>query len=255
MDPLPFFKEVSYRPDPGFFKDFREALYSTKVVYLTGVPSEMDLTELYVQLAQHSGGFLNKNENLETAQMQADQWLDIRYDPRFEYTFRHSNTRQPLHTDGSYTDLKFDVIFFFCVEQADWGGATTFIDSKEVIELLKAVNPNLLNQLSTTEVDFVKGENQYKRAKIIDFSDGSVQFNWNNFRVSATNPPEVIAMAEAFHGFCENRMVDGGLMTPIRLLPGEAVFFHDRRVLHGRNSFWGNRCLMKGAISLTPATA
>jgi alpha-ketoglutarate-dependent taurine dioxygenase len=55
-------------------------------------------------------------------------------------------------------------------------------------------------------------------------------------------------MCLRFNEFCEARLVDGGLMTNCKLEKGEAVFFHNRLLLHGRNSFWGERCLMKGAI-------
>lgn len=255
MDSLAFYSPFPYQDSPEFPNLFRKELYCHKVVHLQGVPPEVELTPLYSNLARASGGFLNKNEDLNTAQMQADQWLDIRYDARYSQTFRHSNTRQPLHTDGSYTDQQFDVIFFFCIEQAQYGGATTFIDGTQVVELLRAVNPELLEKVCTLEVDFVKGKNLFKRSRILDLRQGNPLFNWNKFRVSPSNPAEVLDAAAAFHLFCEERIVDGGLLTPLRLLPGEAVFFHDRQVLHGRNSFWGNRCLMKGAISLTPDTA
>ena len=32
---------------------------------------------------------------------------------------------------------------------------------------------------------------------------------------------------------------------------GEAVFFHDDLVLHGRNAFYGDRLLLKGELTLS----
>jgi hypothetical protein len=42
---------------------------------------------------------------------------------------------------------------------------------------------------------------------------------------------------------------DDKFLKEIKLNPGEAVFFKDRRLLHGRNSFIGDRQLNKGAIA------
>jgi hypothetical protein len=45
-----------------------------------------------------------------------------------------------------------------------------------------------------------------------------------------------------------------GVVLPVQLEVGEAVFFHDDRLLHGRNAYFaktkGERCLIKGKIIL-----
>ena len=47
----------------------------------------------------------------------------------------------------------------------------------------------------------------------------------------------------------ENKIVGGGLLTAVYLKPGEAALFQDDRILHGRNSFYGNRTLIKGGFN------
>ncbi|MEM7104556.1 MAG: TauD/TfdA family dioxygenase [Bacteroidota bacterium] len=245
-----FFSEIPYSSSSDFQNQFLETLKTYKLVLLSNVPEDIDRDEFYKALARHCGQFHQKSEDDNTAKLIADKWLDISYNAKKGHTFRHSNTRQPLHIDGSYTDLKFDVIFFYCKEQAEIGGATTFIDGPSVVDYLEKFDANLYSDLIKHDVAFEKGNNNYKIAKIIDIDSGKPKFNWNYYRVSKSNKPYIIEMSEKFHQFCEERLVDGGLLKPIRLKPGEAIFFHDKLVLHGRNSFWGNRCLMKGAILL-----
>ncbi len=63
------------------------------------------------------------------------------------------------------------------------------------------------------------------------------------------NPKDVLEMCEEFHKFLETKIVAGGLLTEVYLKPGEAALFQDDRILHGRNSFYGNRTLIKGGFN------
>lgn len=232
---------------------FAEAMRRTKVVHYRGAPAGVDLTAHYRDLAASAGRFVKRDENFRTgAQGEAEaEWLDIRFDEAHKTeTFRHSDTRQPIHTDGAYTSYHFDISFFFCTQQAQFGGATTFIDGNHVVDLLRAIDPPLLAALTSTDVVFDKGDSQRKLARVIRFDDHGPRFNWNHFRIAAENAPETRAMCDAFFAFTEHRIVDAGLLTPLVLAPGEAVLFHDERVLHGRNAFFGPRCLIKGGLNL-----
>ena len=66
--------------------------------------------------------------------------------------------------------------------------------------------------------------------------------NWNYFRAEKCN------VVEDFHAFLENRIVQMGLLSNVSLRKGDAVFFNDQQVLHGRNAFIGERWLRKGGI-------
>ncbi|KOV61440.1 TauD/TfdA family dioxygenase [Streptomyces sp. MMG1121] len=244
---------VPYRSEERFVEDVASALSRTKVVRISGVPDELDHGNLYHGLASRLGDFHFKNEDAETASLESDGWLDIRYDPAAidQSLYRYGNTRMPLHIDGAYTDVDFDIFFFYCVQQAQFGGATVVADGVDVYNYLAAFDPELFHQLLETEVLFEKGEKR-RISTILFYEDGVPSFNWSSTRVSAENPPEVVEMARRFADFCEQKIVDGGLAEPVLLKRGEAVFMHNRHVLHGRNSFFGERCLLKGVLRFAP---
>jgi hypothetical protein len=146
-------------------------------------------------------------------------------------------------------NFELDVNFFFCTEQAEIGGATTFIDSDDLIYILEKFEPALYEKLKTLEVDFGKGEDQRKKRKIIDTDERGIKLNWNHFRVMPDNTAEVLEMCDQFHNFLEKKIVEGGLLFPVYLKPGDAAFFQDDRLLHGRNSFYGARTLIKGGFN------
>jgi alpha-ketoglutarate-dependent taurine dioxygenase len=246
---MEFFTAMDYSPEAQLKRRLRTALETYKIVHLRRVPEPVDLDSLYQGLARSLGDFLFKNEDPVTAALDSEGWIDMRYDPALaaEHAYRHGNGRMPLHMDGVYTDVVFDIIFLFCTASPKYGGATTFIDGPKVIDFLQAYDPVLLNDLRSTYVRFSKGTKS-KYWPIIFEENGMPAFNWNLPRLSADNTPEAKDMCLRFNEFCETRLVDGGLMTNCKLEKGDAVFFHNRLLLHGRNSFWGERCLMKGAI-------
>lgn len=245
-----FLKQITYSPAEGFAAEFKDALIKNKIVHLTGIPEGANYKELYSALVDKLGQIINVDEDIKTGNAKSEErWTDIRYDKDNDFTFRHANTRQPLHTDAAYVNFDQDVNFFFCMENAEVGGATTFIDSEDVIKILEKYEPALYEKLKTVEVDFGKGDDQRKRRKIIDRDARGIKLNWNYFRVMPDNPADVIELCEEFHRFLENKIVAGGLLTELKLKPGEGVFFQDDRILHGRNSFYGARNLIKGGFN------
>ena len=96
-----------------------------------------------------------------------------------------------------------------------------------------------MDSLKNKEILFYKG-NDGKKSVIIDINKNRI--NWNYFRAEKND------IVESFHNFLEKIIFQGGLFNPITLKEGEALFFWDNKVLHGRNSFVGNRHLKKAAI-------
>ncbi|MBC7570570.1 MAG: TauD/TfdA family dioxygenase, partial [Spirosoma sp.] len=161
----------------------------------------------------------------------------------------------PLHTDDSYVELNGEeaVNFFYCASRAKIGGATTFFELSELVECLKLDGEDkLLNELMSTDVVHEKGGSRKVR-KIIDKDSEGYLANYNYYCISREeNSPEVLDMIEQFQNFMESRVHNAGLVMPLQLEKGEAVFFHDDRVVHGRNAFFaespGQRSLIKGKI-------
>lgn len=247
---LDFYRKIVHDPNTDYHKTFYNALRSAKVVHYTGVPEGTDLHEFYPELVGKAGDLVARDENPYTGDQTKNVWLDIRYDQDHGNTFRHSNTRQPLHTDGAYTSYDLDVSLFYCLENADTGGATTFYDLPDLIAYLERWDPALLNQLRSLKVIFDKGDEEQRITPVLFEDEKGPAIQWNYYRVSPKNKPDVIDMCAKFHTFLEERIVGGGLPTAVKLNPTEAIFFHDHRLLHGRNSFLGNRCLIKGGLML-----
>lgn len=242
-------QEISYTK--GVASEIRALLATTKVVLLTGYRGHR-LFEFYDNLSDEIGQWAAMDEDLQTGQKTGAKWIEIKYDPEFPNSYRHSSTRQPLHTDGSYESRAPEVSFFFCIRAAAAGGATTFVDSDELLRALKLYSETLYRSCCEIPVTFAKGQDSKTKPIITNDAKGIV-LTWNYFRVLETSP-ETTNLKREFHQFLEDKVVQGGLCFPCHLAPGDAVFFNDERLLHGRNSFVANsageRHLLKGGLSL-----
>jgi alpha-ketoglutarate-dependent taurine dioxygenase len=250
---MQFFARLSHSESPDAIQRFVEVLRTNKVIHYTDVARDINHRDFYRQLALSAGKFVKRDEDYKSGDQgeTQDDWMDIRFvDDLKAASFRHSDTRQPIHTDGAYLNYHFDISFFFCTVQAEVGGATTFIDGAQVIDLLRRYEPLLLSELESAAVIFDKGEQQRKVQHVVRYDEQGPLLNWNHFRISKDNPADVVQMCHRFFEFTEKKIFEAGLLMPLLLQPGEAVLFHDERVLHGRNSFLGERCLIKGGIDL-----
>jgi hypothetical protein len=110
----------------------------------------------------------------------------------------------------------------------------------------------------TIVVNFEKSGSKKVR-KILDKDETSYLANWNYYCIDKENTPEALQLVEDFHQYLESRIIKAGIVLPAQLEVGEAVFFHDDRLLHGRNAYFatekGERCLIKGKIILEPEFA
>lgn len=232
--------------------DFGTVVKNTKVLH---VPSSLngstDLGQFYQQLAAKAGYPLICEEDPLTGKLSWGSWTEIKYEKGVN-TYKSSNTHQPLHTDYGYFSLTLDWSFFYCLEQAVFGGATTFIDVDTLVEMLGALDPVLLQKLVSVELSNGRSGNQFASKKdtvLKKDTSGEWLINWNYYR--AKNDSENAELVESFRHFLETYVERSGELLQLKLKPGEGVFFQDRRVLHGRNSFVGTRHLNKGAICLT----
>lgn len=242
-------REISYTK--GVASEIRALLETTKVVLLTGYHDD-NLLEFYDHLSNDIGQWAAMDEDLRTGQKTGAKWIEIKYDPEFPDSYRHSSARQPLHTDGSYESQAPQVSFFFCLRAAGVGGATIFVDSDELIRALKLHSESLYRSCREIPVTFSKGKDSKTKPIITNDAKGIV-LTWNYFRM-LEDSPETKSLKTEFHQFLEEKVVQGGLCFPCQLSPGDAVFFNDERLLHGRNSFVANRPgerhLLKGGLYL-----
>ncbi|GAB3931621.1 TauD/TfdA family dioxygenase [Larkinella terrae] len=259
------FKKVTYTTPEETIQNVKEAVLNNIYVHLADFDSSLPVEQVhqfYSQLSETIGKIHAADEDIATGSATGNRWIDITFDPNIPDRYRSSNTRQPLHTDDSYVELNGEeaVNFFYCASRAKAGGATTFFTLDQLVNCLKLDGEDkLLEDLLSTDVVFSKGGSRKVR-KILDQDEEGYLANWNYYCIDRTdNTPEVIDLCERFHQFLENRIINSGLIDGLQLQKGEAVFFHDDRIMHGRNNFFaeypGQRSLIKGKIILNPAPA
>jgi alpha-ketoglutarate-dependent taurine dioxygenase len=169
-------------------------------------------------------------------QRTGDIWMEVRYDPSHPDAYRHSSNAQPLHTDGSYIPTFPNATLMACVANTGEGGETTFIDAKDVITALSAEDPNLLVALTNRPLPHARSGDR-REEKVIVVKHDEVLVNWNYYCVDPDIDQEGRAIADRFFEFLGTSSRIKDLTRPVKLMPGDAVTWKDRQVLHGRNGF------------------
>ena len=249
---LTFYKELEYFP--GILDIIKAEAEQTIALYIKNVPKHINLEEFYADLSKKIGYFPYIDEDPVTAEIHTNTWMEIRYEEEKRFSaYKYSDLSHPLHTDYCYIprdfiDLEWSCLF--CKVPADIGGATVAVDPYLLLEILQARESDLYNELINIPVVFERLGSVFgaNKSKIIDFDEVGPLFCWSPNRVSKTNTPEVLALCQRFNEFLERKIVGGGLTVPINLKSGEALIFQDKRYLHGRNGFYGNRFLKKNPI-------
>jgi len=230
--------------------DFESVFTTHKVVHI--LKNELQDTDSYFRdLAKKCGIPLIYEEDPITGLIDVNKWTEIKYEPeKSSDAYKSSNKSQPLHTDYGYFSFEIYAAFFYCVTQAEFGGATTFIDVDTVVSILKKSNIGLFEQIRKQKIHFGRKDNPiaHNDDYILQKDALGWKINWNYYR--ALGDVKNQALVEDFKDFLDTSIEKSGELTELKLQPGEGVFFQDRRVLHGRNSFVGNRQLNKGGIAI-----
>ena len=236
---------TQYQPNQG---NFSTVFDQFKVVHILKEDKNTDI--YFRELAQQCGIPLIYEEDPVTGAIDVNKWTEIKYEPeKSNDAYKSSNKSQPLHTDYGYFSFEIYAAFFYCVEQAEFGGATTFIDVNTIVSILKSLNPVLFDTIQKHKIHFGRKDNPIAHNDdfILQKDKSGWKINWNYYRAlgDITNK----TLIEDFKDFLDHYIEKSGELTELKLQPGEGVFFQDRRVLHGRNSFMGNRQLNKGGIA------
>jgi len=252
-----YFKKIDYKNFSNAVKKLRKSMPDYQLIHLANFTFDVSKEEFYGSVSDALGEPQPIDEDKKTGSLTGERWIDITFDPTEPNKYRSSKTRQPFHTDDSYIEIvgaEGRVTFFYCESQATIGGATTFLKSNDIIGALTIDEEfQLLEDIKKIPIKFSKS-NSAKVRPILSEDDGGKIWNWNWYCVDKDNSPEAFSVAKRFHDFLENRVLMAGLALGVQLMPGEAVFFHDHRLLHGRNAFFtkefGGRKLIKGAFVL-----
>lgn len=251
---MQFYTRIDYTDALSATNALRDAIASHKLIHLADFNFDITPAEFYEKVSDEIGIVHNNDEDKVTGELTGNRWIDITFDPAEQNKYRSSKTRQPLHTDDSYIPIEGSITFFYCQSQAQIGGATTFLDAETLIEALQIDGETqLMEDLQNIPVIFSKASSN-KTSPILRKDTKGWLLNWNWHCVDKNNTQEAHELTHRFHNFLENRIHHAGIVLPVILKPGEAVFFHDERLLHGRHAFFtgekGGRTLIKGTITL-----
>ena len=236
-----------------------EAVGPAQVVHVTGARPERSMDPLAFWLGV--GEALGPNAGLIEDSMSGEltsaaHWMDVRFEPDRSDSYRHHKVGQPLHTDGAYVAKAEarELGLFYLERQAEAGGESLFVDAATVAAAAAARDPALLAALTSVPVRFGKGAGPDRVSPILREEEGRLKINWNYFRVRAGQGEAVAGLRERFAAFLDD-LVQRGEARAFRLQPGEAVFFLDEQVLHGRKAFAaersGDRVLWKTYFTLS----
>lgn len=231
--------------------DFSDVFRQHKVVHVLHNQS-VDADTYFRSLSKECGVPLIYEEDPVTGEIDLNKWTEIKYEPeKSDNAYKSSNKSQPLHTDYGYFSFEIYAAFFYCVTQATFGGATTFIDIDTVADVLHSVDKQLFERIQSQKIHFGRKDNPIAHNDDFILQKDAIgwKINWNYYRALGDTRNQTLI--EDFKAFLDNYIEKSGEMKELKLLPGEGVFFQDRRVLHGRNSFVGNRQLNKGGIALS----
>ena len=174
---------------------------------------------------------------------------DIRPDPNL-YHFYAANTRQPLHSDYAYfpANNSPDWVLMYCLKPSKLGGTTRFISASKIKEILKMYYPELLKKLTIDVTWSYIGTNGDEIHKKPIFN--GEQINWNYWQIkSDLNSQEVMNVRKEFFEFLENVIVDGNIYDFSKVWSrGDLVIWNDKKMLHGRDAFLGDRWLKDHAL-------
>ena len=230
-------------------------LRHAKAVHVTGVdPGRVDLRAFYEAVQDGIGSPFRIGEDSGSGAPTGERWISIRYDPAMPDRYRHTSVAQPLHTDYAYTVDNPELALMYCERRAPRGGESLFVDGDDVVRLLEARDPGLLADLRARDVHFFKG-GRGKRDRILSADERGTLVSWLRTCVHPDQPPAVRDVAERFSAFILRHVEPSEHLVALALAPGDAVVWHDRRLLHGRAAFeareHGDRLLWKSGIFLS----
>ncbi len=167
-----------------------------------------------------------------------ERWAEIRYNAEIpdDVAFRHSKNAQPFHTDESYVSSPAGIMLFYCVNAAPSGGETNYMSGRGLVDYLRGEQPELLEQLQTTDVRYSKAADYKHRPILTIDDDGAVDLNFNYYCADPDQDENALKLNQRFFDFLQHDLPDE-LVYPVGLRPGDSVAWRDDLVLHGRNAF------------------
>ena len=226
-------------------------MQTAKTLRIRGVQAA-DPLAFWRRMGETLGPSANIIEDSVTGELQSadGRWMDVRFEPDRSDTYRHHNVGQPLHSDNAYhpAELAARLALFFLERQAEAGGESLFVDAETIDAYAQAHAPELRDALFDLPIRFGKAGGATRIEPVLSRRFGRLKVNWNYFRVLPGQGAAVDDLRATFAGLLQ-RLVQDGAAQSFRLEAGDAVFFRDDEVLHGRKAYAavnsGDRLLWK----------
>ncbi len=121
------------------------------------------------------------------------------------------------------------------------------------MECLKNEKPELLEKLLNHKIPHARS-GDFRNDEVIRLEGDDVFVNWNYYCVDKDLDENLKETVEEYQNFLLNSPGIKAKTIGVKLQPGDAVFWKDNYVLHGRNSFVANqeseRFIWKCAIDI-----
>ena len=147
---------------------------------------------------------------------------------------QYSRTHLPLapHTDSSYMTRPHELVAFQCIVADNMGGESIIIPVEDILSRIDSDTVELLR-----DSVFRFGNNQ---SPILFGATGDEQIRYYRSQIDQTLKAETSALSDKYYAAIET--LDSVLQQPAQLIqfplqPGQILFMHNRKVLHGRTGF------------------
>lgn len=152
-----------------------------------------------------------------------------------------------LHTDGSAVIEPPPFFLFYCSKPAPEGGLSKLLDGKELYEILNWISPDLLKSLlEPNSAIFGNPKDDHVIGSVFSQDEKgivSVRFRYDTLGYYSA---PIASKLEDLLSIME------GLKVSFRLDSGQGYIINNRRCLHGRTSFNGEREMYRVLFNFSP---
>ena len=128
-----------------------------------------------------------------------------------------------------------------------------FLGLEKLVEALKEDDPKLLDFLQSEDI-LHERSGYISKKKILYQEKGILKINFNYYCISKKNSQDNLNLIKKFFDYINKSEKLKKFTHPVKLNVGEAVFWKDSEILHGRNGFVpqknSDRFLWKAAINI-----
>jgi alpha-ketoglutarate-dependent taurine dioxygenase len=206
------------------------ALAVAKVVHVRRAEGAEETTygSFYESAARSVADALEPGHGASWGTRPREQWIEVKADS----SRADRDRKRPLHTDEAAVEDPAQVMVMYCERAATRGAGNVFLDGEDLVAYLERTDGDLLARLRDQPIMFSrKGES--RTTVVIRSRSGVPSFTWDEGAVANDDASPTGEVAARFRNVLESPKV-AEHVQPIDLGEGDAIFWWDDLVLHGR---------------------